>query len=49
MGNRWEAGKEDGEGSGGGGQYTSNLGPEWTGIVPHASKRGSGKGEGLSR
>ncbi len=39
----------------GGGQYTSNLGPEWTGIAPHAkeglqeSKRGSGTGEGLSR
>jgi hypothetical protein len=31
---------------GGGGQYTSNLGPEWTGVAPHAkegfqvSKRG---------
>jgi hypothetical protein len=40
---------------GGGGQYTSNLGPEWTGIAPHAKvgfqvrKRGSGTGEGLSR
>jgi hypothetical protein len=40
---------------GGGGQYTSNLGPEWTGIAPHAkegfqvSKRGSGTGEGLSK
>ncbi len=37
------------------GQYTSNLGPGWTGIAPHAkeefqvSKRGSGTGEGLSR
>jgi hypothetical protein len=36
-------------------QYTSNLGPEWTGIAPHTkegfqvSKRGSGTGEGLSR
>jgi hypothetical protein len=39
----------------GGGQYTSNLGPEWTGIAPHAkegfqvSKRDSGTGEGSSR
>jgi hypothetical protein len=55
MGNRWGAGKEDGEGKGGGGQYTSNLGPEWTGIAPHAkegfqvSKRGSGRVEGLPR
>jgi hypothetical protein len=36
----------------GGGQFTSNLGPEWTGIAPHAkegfqvSKRDSGTGEG---
>jgi hypothetical protein len=22
----------------GGGQYTSNLGPEWTGIAPHAKE-----------
>ncbi len=30
-----------------GGQFTSNLGPEWTGIAPHAvSKRESGTGEG---
>ncbi len=57
MGNRWGAGKENGEGRGreGGGQYTSNLGPEWTGIAPHpkegfqASKRDSGTGEGFSR
>ncbi len=62
-GNCWGAGKEDGEGRGregggkgeGGGQYTSNLGPEWTGIAPHAkggfqvSKRDSGTGEGFSR
>jgi hypothetical protein len=40
---------------GGGGQYTSNLGPGWTGIAPHAkegfqvSRRGSGTGEGFSR
>jgi hypothetical protein len=33
---------------GGGGQFTSNLGPEWTGIAPHrkegfeVSKRDSG-------
>jgi hypothetical protein len=39
---------------GGGGQYTSNLGPEWTGVAPHAkegfqvSKRDSGTGEGSS-
>jgi hypothetical protein len=36
---------------GGGGQFTSNLGPEWTGIAPHTkegfgNKGGSpGKGE----
>jgi hypothetical protein len=36
---------------GGGGQFTSNLGPEWT-VAPHAkegfqvSKRDSGTGEG---
>jgi hypothetical protein len=35
---------------GGGGQFTSNLGPEWTGVAPHAkegfqvSKRGSRTG-----
>jgi hypothetical protein len=23
---------------GGGGQFTSNLGPEWTGIAPHAKE-----------
>jgi hypothetical protein len=40
---------------GGGGQFTSNLGPEWTGVTPHAkegfqvSKRDSGTGEGSSR
>jgi hypothetical protein len=39
----------------GGGQFTSNLGPEWTGVAPHAkegfqvSKRDSGTGEGFSR
>ncbi len=38
-----------------GGQYTSNLGPGWTGIAPHTkegfqvSKRGSGIGEGFSK
>ncbi len=43
--------KEKGEG---GGQYTSNLGPEWTGIAPYAkegfqvSKRDSGTGKGSS-
>ncbi len=37
---------------GGGGQFTSNLGPEWTGVAPHAKegfqvrKRDSGTGEG---
>jgi hypothetical protein len=37
---------------GGGGQFTSNRGPEWTGVAPHAkegfqvSKRDSGTGEG---
>jgi hypothetical protein len=49
-------GREKGMGreSGGGGQFTSNLGPEWTGIAPHAkegfqvSKRDSGTGEGSS-
>ncbi len=39
----------------GGDQYTSNLGPEWTGIAPQAkegfqvSKRDSGTGEGFFR
>jgi hypothetical protein len=53
MGNCWGKGKGDGRKKGGGGQYTSNLGPGWTGIAPHAkegfqvSKRGSGKGEGF--
>ncbi len=38
-----------------GGQYTSNLGQEWTGIAPHAkegfqvNKRDSGTGKGSSR
>jgi hypothetical protein len=38
----------------GGGQFTSNLGPAWTGVAPHAkegfqvSKRDSGTGEGFS-
>jgi hypothetical protein len=38
---------------GGGGQITSNLGPDWTGVAPHAkegfqvSKRDSGTVEGL--
>ncbi len=37
---------------GGGGQFTSNLGPEWTGAAPDAkegfqvSKRDSGTGKG---
>jgi hypothetical protein len=51
-------GRERGVGEGkreGVGQYTSNLGPGWTGIAPHAkegfqvSKRESGTGEGFSR
>jgi hypothetical protein len=39
---------------GGRGQFTSNLGPDWTGVAPHAkegfqvSKRDSGTGEGSS-
>jgi hypothetical protein len=56
MGNRWGKGKGGWGGKrGGGGQYTSNLGPGWTGIAPHAkegfqvSKRGSGIGEVFSR
>jgi hypothetical protein len=47
-------GKGNGEGKkrGGGGQFTSNLGPGWTGIAPHrkegfqVSKRDSGTREG---
>ncbi len=46
---------ENGEGKGrGGGQFTSNLGTEWTGVAPHTkegfqvSKRDSGTGEGSS-
>jgi hypothetical protein len=51
MGNRW--GWEREWGGKGGGQFTSNLGPEWTGVAPHAkevfqvSKRDSGTGEGF--
>jgi hypothetical protein len=50
--------RERGVGKGkreGGGQYTSSLGPGWTGIAPHTkegfqvSKRESGTGEGFSR
>ncbi len=54
-GNHWGAGKRMGREGGGGGQYTSSLGPEWTGIAPHAkegfqvSKRESGTGKGSSR
>ncbi len=51
----WEREREwEGKGEGGG-QFTSNLGPEWTGVAPHAkegfqvSKRDSGTGEGFSR
>ncbi len=49
-GGKWEwGGKEEG-----GGQFTSNLGPEWTGVAPQAkegfqvSKKDSGTGEGSS-
>jgi hypothetical protein len=38
MGNRWGAGRENGEGREGGGQFTSNLGPEWTGIASHTKE-----------
>ncbi len=31
-------GKGTGRERGGGGQFTSNLGPEWTGIAPHAKE-----------
>ncbi len=49
-------GREKGMGRerGGGGQFTCNLGPEWTGIAPHAeegfqvSERDSETGEGSS-
>ncbi len=50
-GGKWEwGGKEEG----GRGQFTSNLGPEWTGIAPRAkegfqvSKRDLGIREGSS-
>jgi hypothetical protein len=54
MGSRWGAEREWGGKGGGGGQFTSNLGPEWTGVAPHAkegfqvSKRDSGTGEEFS-
>ncbi len=54
-GNHLGAGREWGGKGGRGGQYTSNLGPEWTGIAPHAkdgfqvSKRDSQTGEGSSK
>ncbi len=55
MGEPFGSGKRGWEGKGEvGGQYTSNLGSEWTGIAPHAkegfqvSERGQGQG-GLSR
>ncbi len=47
--------KRMGREGGGGGQHTSNLGPEWTGIAPHTkegfqvSKRDSGTREGFFR
>jgi hypothetical protein len=55
MGNRWGAGKENGEGRGRGEVSLKQPGPEWTGVTPHAkegfqvSKRDSGTGEGFSR
>jgi hypothetical protein len=42
----------EGKGRGGGGQFTGNLGPEWTGVAPHTkegfqvSERDLGTGEG---
>jgi hypothetical protein len=50
-----ERGKRMGGKGEGGVQFTSNLGPEWTGVAPHAkerfqvSKRDSGTGKGSSR
>jgi hypothetical protein len=47
-----EQGGRLGRERGGGGQFTSNLRPEWTGVAPHAkegfqvSKRDSGTGKG---
>jgi hypothetical protein len=38
MGNSWGKEKGDGEEKRGGGQYTSNLGPGWTGTAPHAKE-----------
>jgi hypothetical protein len=35
MGNRWGQEKGRGREWGGGGQFTSNLGPGWTRIAPH--------------
>jgi hypothetical protein len=52
MGNLWGAGRENGEGRKGGGQFTSNLGPGWTRIAPRrkegfqVSERDSGTREG---
>ncbi len=54
MRNCW--GQENGMGRerGGGGQFTSNLGPEWTGVAPHTkegfqvSERDLGTKEGLA-
>jgi hypothetical protein len=47
-----ERGRRLGRERGGGGQFTSNLEPEWTGVAPHTkegfqvSKRDSVTGEG---
>jgi hypothetical protein len=38
MGNRWGREKGMGRERGGGGQFTINLGPEWTGIAPHTKE-----------
>jgi hypothetical protein len=53
MGNRWGREKGMGREREGGGQFTSNMGPEWTRVAPHAkegfqvSKRDSGTGGGI--
>jgi hypothetical protein len=51
----WEREREWGGKGEGEGQFTSNLGPEWTGVAPHAkegfqvSKRDPATGEGFSK
>jgi hypothetical protein len=52
MGNCWGLEKGMGRERGRGGQFTSNLGPEWTGVAPYTkeglqvSERDLGTGEG---